>query len=122
MATTRPTPSARTAGAGRAARSGPSTTSGTCRPKSPTAACPRSERPLNHSQRGLMAVTALAAVTTVDPDAPMARATARGLAPRTRPPRKTTVNRRGRRPAPSSPPAIPAKAGIASDEFQTPRP
>src|SRR6266496_1845978 len=69
-----------------------------------------------------MAVTALAAVTTVEPDAPMARATTSGLAPRTRPARKTMLDRPGRRPAASSPAAIPAKAGIASDEFQTPSP
>ena len=108
--------------AGRA-RSFPSTTSGTCRPARPRSAWPRSMSPCPHSQRGRRAVTALDAVTTFAPDAPIARATTSGAAPRARPEAKARAEEsRGRRPASARPSAIPAKAGIASDEFQTARP
>ena len=110
-----------------AARSGPSTTSGTSRPRRPASAAAEVEEARSSTAGGgRIAVTALAAVTTLEPDAPSSRATSSGEAPIAAPAVKAAVRAgRGRgtcAPARTSPAAIPTNAGIASDEFQTARP
>ena len=114
----------RRAAAGSAARSFPSTTRGTCSPTRPRRAWPRSTHALPPEPAGPQRGDRARGGHHLRPrgaDEPGRRAAARRRAPGPRP-KARAEDGRGRRPATARPAAIPAKAGIASEEFQTARP